>query len=967
MAGINQCPNCGGNYYNKGGIWVCECCGAPRPELLNNEEQFSLLSAAKELRASNFETAEELYLDFISRYPKNHAGYWGLVLTQYGIRYEDDYNGKRIPTCNATSINSFLEDKNYLKAVSLAPQEVADFYIEQAHIIDENRKEWLNIASQEPPYDIFLSYKDTEDDHNTRTQDSYDAHELYTHLRDKGYRVFFSRESLRDKVSQQYEPYIFNALNTASVMILYGSKPEYFSTNWIKNEWQRYYKKIQLKQKLRDSLVVAFSKMNPADLPRPLNSLQCMDADRKTFYLDLDKHIDTVISSSNQLGTGIERIEIKTGQVAKRAKVANAEQIQIRKLGLGTAAQNVSMDEASKAKLALKYIEQELPNNAAKLVDEILLSNPNNAQALWCNLMLQLGIKKQKDFLDKTVLNKLGDIYVLERIIDNSSTADANNFLELFYSAALIILPAFSDRAYDLVKMLLGYNSDGRASFISDLAPVISKSVNSKFFDLLLSITDAKDIDKHLGLMNNFAEGHLNNGNFQTAGIYYKRMLEIDAGCITAHKGLLSVALEQKRLNVYKTPKLINIVNRVDLVENILMYSTKEDEIALLSTMMNAIVEQMREKDADIAQLCILYERLLKYLPFEMKLDKYLSYLASTLVETGAFKLAERYCLILVSYETERYMAYWLLMRIKLKCKYDANIVSSDTNITELPEYNSAMACAAKIELDSFIDNAIQISRKQQEAISIRAKNRAIENEKEREVLEREEKEKQANLAYKRKKRNKKITKLLIFIMIATTTIILISAYGVKTTSGIKYRSVSGGYMIVGVTSDIKEVNIPACINGKPVIRIKKEAFRDNDVITSVYISSNVTTIGAQAFADCDNLDNVYMASNVKTIEEKAFYECADLTTLVLSNNLTDIGDFAFAGCTKLTGVSIPEKVSNVGEGAFFQCDDDLTICCATDKYISDWHEDWNAKDYRRIGGVIKTTEYTYYSVYYVN
>lgn len=49
-----------------------------------------------------------------------------------------------------------------------------------------------------------------------RTDDSIEVANLYTHLSSLGYKVFYSSESLRDKVAEKYEPYIYNALNTAT-------------------------------------------------------------------------------------------------------------------------------------------------------------------------------------------------------------------------------------------------------------------------------------------------------------------------------------------------------------------------------------------------------------------------------------------------------------------------------------------------------------------------------------------------------------------------------------------------------------------------------------------------------------------------------------------------------------------------------------------------------------------------------
>ena len=75
-----------------------------------------------------------------------------------------------------------------------------------------------------------------------QTLDSVLAQERSLALTDKGYRVFFSRITLEDKLGSAYEPYIFAALNSAKVMVVLGTRPEYFNAVWVKNEWSRYLK-----------------------------------------------------------------------------------------------------------------------------------------------------------------------------------------------------------------------------------------------------------------------------------------------------------------------------------------------------------------------------------------------------------------------------------------------------------------------------------------------------------------------------------------------------------------------------------------------------------------------------------------------------------------------------------------------------------------------------------------------------
>ena len=93
------------------------------------------------------------------------------------------------------------------------------------------RKKFCKISSKEEDYDVFICYKET-DDNGKRTMDSVLANDLYHQLTQEGFKVFFSRITLEDKLGTEYEPYIFAALNSAKLWSLLGTRPEYFSAVW---------------------------------------------------------------------------------------------------------------------------------------------------------------------------------------------------------------------------------------------------------------------------------------------------------------------------------------------------------------------------------------------------------------------------------------------------------------------------------------------------------------------------------------------------------------------------------------------------------------------------------------------------------------------------------------------------------------------------------------------------------------
>lgn len=299
-----KCDICGGNIVLKNGRHVCEACGAYTLEEITEEETTNLFTANQKLRICDFEEAEKLFQDFIEQYPENPYGYWGLLRTKYGIIYEIDTNKSLVVSCYGSIDNSIYSNKYYKKACYYADPELTKYFEKQAEKIEKIRKDRLEVVSKEKPYDIFISFKSTESENcvKRRTDDYSDAHDIYWLLTKKGYRVFFSEISLKGKTGEQFEPYIFNAINTAKIMIVYASKLEYLESTWIRNEYYNYIERIKNKEKDKDSLVLVFKDINLSMLPRssPFRNLQCLNRDTIDFSNDLLSYVDKIIGKKRK-------------------------------------------------------------------------------------------------------------------------------------------------------------------------------------------------------------------------------------------------------------------------------------------------------------------------------------------------------------------------------------------------------------------------------------------------------------------------------------------------------------------------------------------------------------------------------------------------------------------------------------------------------------------------------------------
>lgn len=76
-----------------------------------------------------------------------------------------------------------------------------------------------------------------------------------------------------------------------------------------------------------------------------------------------------------------------------------------------------------------------------------------------------------------------------------------------------------------------------------------------------------------------------------------------------------------------------------------------------------------------------------------------------------------------------------------------------------------------------------------------------------------------------------------------------------------------------------KNVSVPSVIDGKPVVVIGREAFR-NTGVESVILPDSVETIGWFAFWGCHRLGKITISSGVKKIDYGAFEGCPSLTII---------------------------------------------------------------------------------------
>ena len=379
-----KCKMCGGTLeINENETTAtCEYCGTEQTiPKITDDVIGNLFNRANTLRLkSEFDKAEEIYNKIVGLDNTQSEAYWGIILCKYGIEYvEDPTTYKRVPTCHRTSYDAITADEDYKLAIQYADISQKIIYEAEAKAIDEIQKGILTISQNEKPYDVFICYKET-DESGKRTQDSVLANDIYHQLTQEGFKVFYAAITLEDKLGQEYEPYIFAALNSAKVMLVIGSKPEYFTAVWVKNEWSRYLKLMKAdRSKL---LIPCYKDMDAYELPEEFAHLQAQDMGKIGFINDIVRGIKKVINKD----------EPAVKETAAADQAANS--------AVAALLKRISL-----------FLEDGNWQEADEYCERVLDSDPENAQAYLYKLMAKLKVRKTEDLRNQAQLFDSEDMY----------------------------------------------------------------------------------------------------------------------------------------------------------------------------------------------------------------------------------------------------------------------------------------------------------------------------------------------------------------------------------------------------------------------------------------------------------------------------------------------------------------------------------------------------------------------------
>lgn len=518
-----KCKMCGGTVEFEQGatVGVCDSCGTKQTlPRLDDDKKANLYDRANHFRRNNeYDKAMGIYEQILAEDNTDAEAYWSLVLCRYGIEYvEDPATHKRVPTVNRAQYMSVSADEDYKSALKYADAYQRTIYEQEAKTIDEIQKGILEISSKEKPFDIFISYKET-DESGRRTPDSVLANDLYHQLTNEGFKVFFSRITLEDKLGTAYEPYIFSALNSAKVMVVIGTKPEYFNAVWVKNEWSRYLALVK-KSDGKKMLIPAYRDMDPYDLPEEFSHLQAQDISKLGFMQDLIRGIKKIVQADEPKPAVKETVVVNGG----------------------------SANVAPLLKRVFMFLEDSNWEEADEYCEKVLDQDPENAQAYLGKLMAELKVRKPEQLADcEKPFDENSNYEKILRFGDDTLKQKIQNYAEhILKMIAITLQQAFDTIIAESHKNSLNARKKRLSAELNMLSTELDYvnditfrlgSVNQKLAQYNIELQDLLSQEEELGFFDRKKKKYINEK---------KASIETDKSLIETEKGKLTSILSSR-------------------------------------------------------------------------------------------------------------------------------------------------------------------------------------------------------------------------------------------------------------------------------------------------------------------------------------------------------------------------------------------------------------------------------------
>lgn len=872
-----KCKMCEGNIIPIEGkaIGVCDSCDSvvSLPSITDERRADAFNRGNHFRKVYEFDKALREYEQIIKEDPEDAEAHWCMMLCRYGINYQEDHRtGERIPTCDRVSYTSVLEDPDYKAAVKYADTDQKALYQKEVKRIYAIQQGILEVSAKEKPFDVFICFKDTDDRTQKRTKDSVLAQDLYTELTKRDYKVFFSRITLKEEhMGQEWEPYIFAALNSAKVMLVVGTTPENFNSPWVKNEWSRF---LNLRRSDKTKILIpCVSGMNPNQLPGGLKELEGRDMNEISFMQDILYGIERVVRPKKQeaavSGTGSK---VSAENYVKRAYMAledsdfkKADQLLEQALNLDPENGQAHLGKLlveRKCTSVERLTEGTAPLSRSGHYNRALKFSDLGVQQQLRAAETQITQRIEEETRAERLENAVADLedadtseemeQVIRTLEDFGDYGDAPEHLRRARSRLETLKQEEAHAAEERRKRAEAEASERAAKEAADqkAREIAARQAKRKkrgkrirrlvFWLVILCVAGYfghKKFMKEPRALYTQAEAYMAQGDYQNAAVSYfaaadskiSRLLLKDAEekgieACTAWLGWEPVVVSSEDypwLSVDESGGLQFDSEEYVEEENFTMPTILDGKLV------TGFGESCFEESSGLQSLNIPANYIW--------------------IGERAFANCENLTAITLGADTER---------IGADAFYDCDSLTSMT----MPESLQSIGERAFEDCDYLNSVTLNVGLLEIGEGAFRDCGSITD----------------------------------IYIPGTVQLMSFEAFYGTSLTS-LTLES--------GVTS------------------VGERAFAECDYLTSVTIPGSVTEIGPRAFYSCDALGTVVLESGVETVGEEAFSYCEQLWSLAISDTLTSVGNRAFYQNSALGSISLPGTLTSIGEEAFSECD----------------------------------------------
>lgn len=646
------CKNCGGRSYKIVGQNMVKCmfCGTLYVDEQSSKEEEVLIVHANELaRECKFKDAIAEYDKILTLYPMSFEAYYRKALAKHKIVLYSNKKGSTQRPRFFGEIESIKDDEDFLKAMELVPPDAAKPYKDTLRRVERVVNNYKNLNAA---FDVFV-LRVKEENENQKFDEMIEV------LKKQNLNVF-----LYDK---QKEEDVFNALKTSKVFLFVVNSNKGFNNGDIKHIYDRYLYFISEKQKTKQSFVLILDGVDEKNLPTELFLKKTFDMSSISFLEDIVHKVVNEMQVSVVETAKIEKVEIK--QVEPQ-KIDYIDIQNIEPTELGTYhVENIQLSDANKIKWIFLTLKHGDFASAQDFISAELQKDPNNAQLLFAQLMVDQNAKTEEEFFAN--ISNFHNKEIIDKILAYAS----KDFAESFVNRWINLLTSLDGEDYynTYLLYLAKFDTYEREKLITCAEHKAIETMDDTLIKKVEKCLDKNDVKRYVNFYFTLAQKSDNQE-------FYDKVLSLDQG----HEQSNLMILLQR----FKTIEdKLNYHNREE-VEEVLKYLSEDARTHYVSSIVEMILPIAFH---DLERACQQLDFYLSYVAENEKLVELLKKVALEFQSMGFFKEAEKYLSIAVSKSSQAEL-YWELIKVKSHCKTEQELILTNVKVTKFAEWETLLS-----------------------------------------------------------------------------------------------------------------------------------------------------------------------------------------------------------------------------------------------------------------------------------